>query len=95
MEDSCNYSKEFPAEFCDPLLCTPIDNPVLLPESKIFMDKNSIMSHLMQDQTDPFNRTKLTKEELDEYNKQPDILEKIDNFVSKIEEWKKENSKKS
>ena len=35
-------------------------NPVILPESKVTMDRDIIARHLMSDATDPFNRSKLT-----------------------------------
>ena len=49
-----------------------MNNPVLLPSSKVVLDRltigNSVFfkieTHLLSDQTDPFNRSKLTKEML-------------------------------
>eukprot|EP01043_Picozoa_sp_COSAG02_P011221 COSAG02_NODE_410_length_22875_cov_43.282755_2_plen_121_part_00 len=35
-------------------------NPVILPESNVTMDRDIIARHLMSDATDPFNRSKLT-----------------------------------
>ena len=35
-------------------------NPVILPESKITLDRSTIEAHLLSDSTDPFNRKPLT-----------------------------------
>ena len=35
-------------------------NPVILPESNVTMDRDVIARHLLSDATDPFNRSKLT-----------------------------------
>ena len=35
-------------------------NPVILPESNVTMDRDIIARHLLSDATDPFNRSKLT-----------------------------------
>jgi ubiquitin conjugation factor E4 B len=46
-----------------------MNDPVLLPSSKVVLDRSTIgkqnmilETHLLSDQTDPFNRSKLTKE---------------------------------
>lgn len=35
-------------------------NPVILPNSNVTMDRDIIARHLLSDPTDPFNRSKLT-----------------------------------
>jgi hypothetical protein len=88
--------EEIPFEFCDPIMMTPIEEPILLPESKIVMEKSIIISHLINDETDPFNRTKLTIEELENFNKLPETIEVITNFKERLEKWKNDSkSKKS
>jgi hypothetical protein len=78
-----------PLELCDPLMMTLIENPIKLPISDIFMDKSVIIKHLLSDETDPFNRSKLTPEMIEEYNKKEDILLEINELKNKIEDWKK------
>lgn len=39
-------------------------DPVLLPTSKVIVDRITIIKHLLSDNTDPFNRKPLTKDEL-------------------------------
>ena len=53
---------EIPDEFLDPILCTLMKDPVLLPTSNVTVDRSTIVSHLLNDSTDPFNRQHLTVE---------------------------------
>ncbi len=78
-----------PLELCDPLMMTLIENPIKLPTSDLFMDKSVIIKHLLSDETDPFNRSKLTPEMIEEYNKKEDVLLEINELKNKIEDWKK------
>uniref|UniRef100_A0A6C0IZY9 U-box domain-containing protein n=1 Tax=viral metagenome TaxID=1070528 RepID=A0A6C0IZY9_9ZZZZ len=88
-----NFSiKDIPLEFCDPILYTPIENPIILPESKVIIDKNTIINYLIHDSIDPFNRTPLTIEQVEEYNNKEEIIFKIKDFVKKFNNWKKTNS---
>ncbi|XP_016912491.1 ubiquitin conjugation factor E4 A isoform X2 [Apis cerana] len=49
-----------PDEFLDPIMSTLMTDPVILPSSKITIDRQTIARHLLSDQTDPFNRSPLT-----------------------------------
>merc|ERR1712146_399271 len=51
-----------PDEFLDPLLCHVMADPVLLPTSGNVMDRSTITQHLLNDNTDPFNRKDLTRD---------------------------------
>ena len=42
-----------PDEFLDPLLCTLMRDPVLLPTSGTVIDRETITQHLLNDNTDP------------------------------------------
>ncbi|TGZ63566.1 hypothetical protein CRM22_006886 [Opisthorchis felineus] len=55
---------EIPTEFCDTLISTLMDDPVMLPQSQAVVDRSTIMRHLLNQETDPFNRMPLTKSEL-------------------------------
>jgi ubiquitin conjugation factor E4 B len=37
-----------------------MEDPVILPESRVSIDRKSITTHLLSDATDPFNRKPLT-----------------------------------
>uniref|UniRef100_A0A2P2K309 RING-type E3 ubiquitin transferase n=3 Tax=Rhizophora mucronata TaxID=61149 RepID=A0A2P2K309_RHIMU len=51
---------EIPDEFLDPIQYTLMKDPVLLPSSRITVDRPVIQRHLLSDNTDPFNRSQLT-----------------------------------
>lgn len=76
---------EIPEEFRDPLLDTLMHNPVRLPTSGNIMDRPVITRHLLNTQTDPFNRQRLTEE----------MLEPMTELKLRIENWivEKQNSK--
>ena len=80
-----------PDEFLDPLLFTPIKYPIILPESKIIMDKAVIEAHLVENNYDPFNRQPLTYELLTEYNCREEQKLLCLAFIQKRDEWIKTN----
>ncbi|XP_073149096.1 probable ubiquitin conjugation factor E4 [Henckelia pumila] len=51
---------DIPDEFLDPIQYTLMRDPVILPSSKITVDRHVIQRHLLSDSTDPFNRSHLT-----------------------------------
>lgn len=64
---------DIPDEFLDPLMFTLMKDPVLLPTSKVSIDRSTIREHLLSDSTDPFNRMPLKYEDVipnDELKKQ-------------------------
>lgn len=61
----------------DPLMDTLMDDPVLLPSGKI-MDRSVIMRHLLNSNTDPFNRQPLSE----------DMLQDATDLKLRIQEWK-------
>jgi ubiquitin conjugation factor E4 B len=62
-QDQVNYD-DAPEDFLDPITAIIMDDPVQLPSSKNIVDRNTIITHLLSDSTDPFNRSYLTKEML-------------------------------
>ena len=48
----------------DPLMYTLMRDPVILPSSRVIIDRSTIKSHLLSDAKDPFNRVPLTLEEV-------------------------------
>lgn len=69
-----------PDEFLDPVMYTVMEDPVLLPTSNSVMDRATISQHLLNDDSDPFNRQPLKLEQL---LPQPELKQKI-------QEWKQE-----
>ncbi|ANB12739.1 ubiquitin-ubiquitin ligase UFD2 [Sugiyamaella lignohabitans] len=55
---------DIPDEFLDPLMYTLMEEPVILPSSKVTIDLGTIKSHLLSDAKDPFNRAPLTIEQV-------------------------------
>lgn len=62
-QKSDDWMADAPEEFKDPLMDTLMTDPVLLP-SGLVMDRSVIMRHLLNSNTDPFNRQPLTEDEL-------------------------------
>lgn len=55
-----------PEEFVDPIMMTPMTEPVVLPDSKATIDRSTAIRHLLASPTDPFTRTPLSLEDLQE-----------------------------
>lgn len=89
--NSVEYPDDLPEEFLDPLLFTPIKKPVILPGSRIIMDIAVIEAHLLENETDPFNRQTLTKDQLDEFNQLEENQKLCLDFIQKRDEWIKTN----
>ncbi|KAH8251327.1 hypothetical protein KR032_007991 [Drosophila birchii] len=66
-----------PEEYLDPIISTLMMDPVVLPSSKVTVDRSTIARHLLSDQTDPFNREPLTMDKV----KSNEALKK------EIEQW--------
>jgi len=75
---------EVPDEFRDPLMATLMTDPVILP-SGIIMDRPIILRHLLNSQTDPFNRQPLTESQ----------LESAAELKTRIHEWMRSMRQKS
>lgn len=65
-----------PDEFRDPLMDTVMLDPVELPSGTI-MDRSVINRHLLNSNTDPFSRQKLTE----------DMLKPVDDLKTRIHDW--------
>lgn len=55
---------EIPDEYLDPLMFTLMEDPVILPSSRVSIDRSTIKAHLLSDSTDPFNRVPLKLEDV-------------------------------
>ncbi|XP_062211598.1 probable ubiquitin conjugation factor E4 [Phragmites australis] len=55
---------DIPDEFLDPIQYTLMKDPVILPSSRVTIDRPVIIRHLLSDPTDPFNRSHLTQDML-------------------------------
>ncbi|KAL6598275.1 hypothetical protein ACP70R_046440 [Stipagrostis hirtigluma subsp. patula] len=55
---------DIPDEFLDPIQYTLMKDPVILPSSRVTIDRPVIIRHLLSDSSDPFNRSHLTQDML-------------------------------
>lgn len=76
---------EIPDEFLDPLMFILMEDPVILPGSKISIDRSTIKAHLLSDSTDPFNRMPLKLEDVTE---DTELKQKIQDFKRQKKEEK-------
>lgn len=67
-----------PDEFMDPIMSTLMTDPVILPSSKVVVDRTTIARHLLSDQTDPFNRSPLT---MDQVQSNQDLKTEIQTWI--------------
>lgn len=67
-----------PDEFLDPIMSTLMTDPVILPSSHVTVDRTTIARHLLSDQSDPFNRSPLT---MDQVKPDEDLKAKIDAWI--------------
>ncbi|KAJ8954086.1 hypothetical protein NQ318_004391 [Aromia moschata] len=77
---------EAPEHFLDPIMSTLMTDPVILPSSRQTVDRTTIARHLLSDQTDPFNRSPLS---MDQVIPNTELAEEITKW---IQERKSSNS---
>jgi len=63
-EDCLQQSGVIPEKYVDALMGEIMKDPVELPSSKQVVDRLTIVKHLLNDKTDPFNRDPLAEEQL-------------------------------
>uniref|UniRef100_A0A7N0VN60 RING-type E3 ubiquitin transferase n=1 Tax=Kalanchoe fedtschenkoi TaxID=63787 RepID=A0A7N0VN60_KALFE len=80
---------EIPDEFLDPIQYTLMKDPVILPSSRIIVDRHVITRHLLSDSTDPFNRSHLTSDMLIPDN---ELRARIEEFVKSHGSRKREST---
>jgi len=85
------YVCDIPNEFLDPIMMCPIINPVEIPETHYIVEESVIMNHLVFSETNPFTRSKLTKDMLIEYNRNEDVTCRRQSFIEKFNKWKQDN----
>lgn len=67
-----------PDEFLDPILSILMRDPVILPSSKVVVDRSTISRHLLSEQFDPFCRMPLT---MDQVIPNVELKLKIDTWI--------------
>jgi len=84
--DSFSNEDDLPEEFYDPFTNEIIHEPLILPITGQITDKNVIYKILINNPINPFNRLELSIKELDEYNMQPEIVEKLVQFKNDLKD---------
>ncbi|NXW57075.1 UBE4A factor, partial [Eurystomus gularis] len=74
-------------EFLDPIMSTLMSDPVILPSSRVTVDRSTIARHLLSDQTDPFNRSPLT---MDQIRPNTELKERIQQWLAERKKQKEE-----
>lgn len=72
---------EIPDEFLDPLMCTIMQDPVILPASRMTLDRSTIVTQLLNNPVDPFNRSPLT---IDQVIPNSELKARIDEFLAQF-----------
>ncbi|GMH38363.1 hypothetical protein BSKO_06247 [Bryopsis sp. KO-2023] len=76
-------AESIPEDFLDPIVMTVMEDPVILPDSKITVDRSTIERHLLTQQTDPFSRADLSK----------DMVIPNRELRARVEQWKSKRLK--
>lgn len=82
-----------PDDFLDPILCTLIRDPIMIPHVDLIFDKSSILSQLYHENINPYTRETLTLESVENFNKLDNVIEKVNTFKYKFDLWKQNNIK--
>ena len=85
--EEINYD-DAPQEFFDGLTFNIMTDPVKLPKSNVVVDRKTIETHLLSDQTDPFNREPLTKDMLIPC---PELKKRIEEYIINKKKEKNKN----
>lgn len=78
---------DLPEEFHDTIFMSVIKDPIMIPHSEDIHDKNSMLYYLSTNPINPLTREKLTVADVVEYNKNKDVLEKINEFIEKKKKY--------
>jgi hypothetical protein len=80
---------DYPSDFIDPISCCLIKNPCLIPNTYVFHDKLTIITQIKYEPINPYTKEPLTEQIFEEYNKRPDVIQKINEFKVSLSKIKK------
>ncbi|CAD7697383.1 unnamed protein product [Ostreobium quekettii] len=78
--------ESLPDEFLDPIVMTLMEDPVVLPDSKITVDRSTIKRHLLSQSTDPFSRAEL---KLEMVTPDVELKSRIEAFLTRARKGRK------
>lgn len=87
-EKKSNSFEELTEEFGDPITNELIREPLMLPLTNQFIDKSVIYQILCNKPINPFSGLPLTIKELEKYNSQKEIVEKLNKFKMDLQNAK-------
>jgi hypothetical protein len=86
--------EDWPDEFLDPITCTKIKEPCLLPGmsgsgfDELYFERSTILKQLLVKSENPYTRAELTQEEFEKYNDLEEVKQKINLFKEKMLNYK-------
>lgn len=87
-QKNSNSFEELTEEFGDPITNELIKEPLMLPLTNQFIDKSVIYQILCNKPINPFNGLSLTIKDLEKYNSQKEIVEKLNQFKIDLQKAK-------
>lgn len=85
--ENISKDQEIPEELLDPITELLINDPIILPDSNVLMDRKTIERHFETSKTDPYTRTPLDLEAIDKYNSSGEIFKKLTEIKNQINEF--------
>lgn len=77
----------FPDKFIDPILCSVIKDPVMIPNVDLIFDRSTINMQINKSSVNPYTREPLTMDIVNEYNLSDDVKQKIKKFQDELNEF--------
>jgi hypothetical protein len=84
---------DYPLDCLDAISMEPLKNFIEMPDSKLFLNRETIMVYLYDSKIDPFTRKEITMEKIEEYNKQAEVRERVLIMKRKIDEFVKRHDR--
>jgi hypothetical protein len=81
-----NMNMNMLQDFCCPISCKLIKNPIMIPDCNEIFERSTIITQIFSQGINPYTREKLNLEMVENYNKQVNIKQKINEFIEKKNE---------
>lgn len=82
-----HQEETYPEEFVDPISYRNIKNPVMIPGCNVVFERITIVTQIYQHGTHPYTREELSLADLESYNYEKHVIEKISAFVEKRDRY--------
>lgn len=84
-----NNDIEYPDELLDQITYEPLIDPVIIPNTDVITNRNTIIQYIMTDGINPYTRDSLSIEDINNCNEKEENKKIIKNIIKKINEFKK------